>query len=1370
MGVENYHVIELVGEGSFGKVYKGRRKYTGQTVAMKFILKHGKSDKDIDNLRQEIEILRQLKHENIIEMLDAFESPQEFCVVTEFAQGELFEILEDDKNLPEAQVQAIAKQLVKALHYLHSHRIIHRDMKPQNILIGAGGIVKLCDFGFARAMSCNTMVLRSIKGTPLYMAPELVREQPYNHTADLWSLGVILYELYVGQPPFYTNSVYTLIRHIVKDPVKYPDSISPNFKSFLKGLLNKVSQNRLTWPGLLEHPFVRETADEVAARDARAATAAARGCDAAWRGEVNITLASPMPSSRSAAASPAVGRTRTISESPAPNDRTAVASLVTDGNHTPQGAGVSANPTTPTPTTSGVEATSTLDKIESTSRTVKGAQSVGQDRGALAHILHPFRNLLSKDTAGLVSEQASSAVTQSLRILSNLLVGNAISQIVAVEDVIPTVILLLKATLTAPNGQHVHLLIKGLGVLRKLIEVGAGKINESFAHPSVALLRLYPQAVAYAHDSSGRVLYESTSCVAVLLTRIATGLATLVASGADGTENVGGAATVEGQTMTQIITQAKVHNIADHLCSCLGATGSNLISGASTSAPVAGEAYKALWALMTSMKLASGKGEQKQGFPLAALRGFSENWADDKKGEQEGSRSDDGASGVIETVTDCIAKSKGVQVAGSYALLHGSDAALSATIQVLLGCCNLSQLVCDVLTGIPTHEPPSYNTISGGGDGTAVGAVYRVLSLHGAPGVAASNGPNEADGGMTNTTGDLITHACLALAAVAQGLASRGRRGASCILTTSQPKQRARLAALAHQASIESVSKGGSLPARCAAAMLALASILALEQGLEQKSGVPPWTAETSLSLPSFPSLSTLRNLIQISPQSALPTQDAQGRNSGMLTSWHGIRDGCVGLLEARLRWGGASVAEQCCSLGFPAALVTLLAGGSKQRDDCDDPNGLGDDIIGLSPVGVTWTVSALAYTLRGGGYRDVLFRRESLLSILDLMDRVHLSHLQLWEGNGGGRDGLRALVHEIVGVLEFPFAQAQSIPASVPNSAASPSPGGRTASDSGTELTRAMSANMPHYWQLLQEVHAAAPLVRCLELLHTNDLGRPVGLIARMVQSSRVLAGEVVSEGFLGAALMAKLLGPASPKEVVRDVLMTLSNLSRMNKDFYEPIGQANIWGALKACLNHTDPGIRSKVCSALGNMCRHTPYFYDALIEHDIINILIDRCVDPDRHTRKFACFAVGNAAYHDDRLYDQLQRCIPYLTRLLLEDEEDKTKANAAGALSNLVRNSSRLCDDIISKGAIQALCQVISVCAAAPNNEKRELSSESPLKISLFSLGNMCIHAPCRQHLRSPELFKVLMKLKKFTDPTIVKYITRITNKFPDASTR
>jgi fused len=216
----------------------------------------------LNNLRQEIDILKGLYHENIILLLDSFETTHEFCMITEFAQGELFEILEDDRNLPENEVRKIAQQLVHALYYLHSHRIIHRDMKPQNILISANGIVKLCDFGFARSMSTNTIVLTSIKGTPLYMAPELVQELPYNHTVDLWSLGVIIYELFVGTPPFYTNSIYTLIHLIVKDPVKFPDNMSPEFKSFLQGLLNKAPNERLTWPDLLQHPFVLESEQE----------------------------------------------------------------------------------------------------------------------------------------------------------------------------------------------------------------------------------------------------------------------------------------------------------------------------------------------------------------------------------------------------------------------------------------------------------------------------------------------------------------------------------------------------------------------------------------------------------------------------------------------------------------------------------------------------------------------------------------------------------------------------------------------------------------------------------------------------------------------------------------------------------------------------------------------------------------------------------------------------------------------------------------------------------------------------------------------------------------------------------------------------
>ncbi|KAM9248984.1 serine/threonine-protein kinase 36 isoform 2-T2 [Dugong dugon] len=254
--MEKYHVLEMIGEGSFGRVYKGRRKYSAQVVALKFIPKLGRSEKELRNLQREIEIMRGLRHPNIIHMLDSFETDKEVVVVTDYAEGELFQILEDDGKLPEDQVQAIAAQLVSALYYLHSHRILHRDMKPQNILLAKGGGIKLCDFGFARAMSTNTMVLTSIKGTPLYMSPELVEERPYDHTADLWSVGCILYELAVGTPPFYTTSIFELVSLILKDPVRWPSGISPCFKNFLQGLLTKDPRQRLSWPDLLHHPFI----------------------------------------------------------------------------------------------------------------------------------------------------------------------------------------------------------------------------------------------------------------------------------------------------------------------------------------------------------------------------------------------------------------------------------------------------------------------------------------------------------------------------------------------------------------------------------------------------------------------------------------------------------------------------------------------------------------------------------------------------------------------------------------------------------------------------------------------------------------------------------------------------------------------------------------------------------------------------------------------------------------------------------------------------------------------------------------------------------------------------------------------------------
>ncbi|KAM6555433.1 hypothetical protein CsatB_002452 [Cannabis sativa] len=1342
MGVENYHVIELVGEGSFGKVYKGRRKFTGQTVAMKFIMKHGKSDKDVHNLRQEIEILRKLKHENIIEMLDSFESPQEFCVVTEFAQGELFEILEDDKCLPEEQVQAIAKQLVRALHYLHSNRIIHRDMKPQNILIGKGSIVKLCDFGFARAMSMNTVVLRSIKGTPLYMAPELVREQPYNHTADLWSLGVILYELFVGQPPFYTNSVYALIRHIVKDPVKYPDNISAEFKSFLKGLLNKVPQNRLTWPTLLEHPFIKDSSDELEPRplkeicppEAREAACANGGSTLhPSAGEKN----SPNSSEKS---------NRLNIQKEAQFD--APDSTINNSSPREDFPGF-ASPNDVKPT--GCQ---TLDRLENNSRTVKGAQMIGQDNEALVHVLQPLK-VWSKGSQSPCRDQDILLSNQSLRILSNVVAAGALCSNELLDGIIHELLVFTHHVVCLKSSELIDLIAKSFSIIKILVNNRGSSVTDSWFRQWVSLTETFAQVVAYKEDASGKVLYESTACITVMLASVAEGLKAFYSG--SGSEVKSTAIEI----LKQILGHAKTCGLVDLLCLCLAISGASLISGSSDKLRAACESCRAIWSLIEASEIFYMK-EKAYQFPLSALQ--------TSRLQLENSNPDGSLFGIesvkiVDAVTKVFLGSKAVQVALYYCLQQRLEASLCAAIQLLLRCCLHSPIVPGALCGLPSSLPIT-TVVSGGGDGTIISEIFSILAF------CTSSFKNEVQTNETSNTkckftkpAALVQHACLIVATIAQCIKATGRNSALFMLTTSQKKQVARLAVLAHYFSFDDKTKISFQP-YCASAMLALASILSLETGS---------TVETSISeigVPLIPRTAVLCEWLQVSSGNQ-DKSDTHTTNAA-LSYCHGLRDGCVGLLDCRLRLGGPLAVKELCASGIPLLLIDLLAKSPFKAS----PQGAEStkDQVGLSPLGVVWTVSSICHCLIGGAvtFRQIM-KIEHIKLISGLLSDIHLKLIKRSVGPGGGKEGIRIIINAVIDLLAFPLVAIQNAPG-LPAATASvnsglllnmASPGGRVCMED-KDMVKVIEEDLGKYSEILSQVGVPSLILRCLEYVELKDMGRPVAFVAKMIRTPN-LARELVKKGLLDPNRWRRLLDSSCPKEVTLDALMIVSDLARMHKIFYEYIDRASVLQYLKEFLTHEDPNVRSKTCSALGNMCRNSPYFYESFVRYQIINLLIDRCSDPDKRTRKFASFAIGNAAFHNDTLYEELRRSIPYLANLLLSIEEDKTKSNAAGALCNLVRHSNKLCEDIISKGAIQAVLKLVSEyssssSAVAPRPIPGPGSlNESPLKVALIALSKMCAHSPCRQFLRSSELLPIIKQLQQSPEKEISKYASDITTK-------
>uniref|UniRef100_A0A8C8D252 non-specific serine/threonine protein kinase n=1 Tax=Oncorhynchus tshawytscha TaxID=74940 RepID=A0A8C8D252_ONCTS len=261
---DQWEIIGELGDGAFGKVYKAKNKETGALAAAKVI--ETKTEEELEDYMVEIDILAKCDHRYIVKLLDAFYHDAKLWIMIEFCPGGAVDatMLELDRGLIEPQIQVICKQMLEALVYLHSIKIIHRDLKAGNILLTLEGDIKLADFGVS-AQNTKTLQRRdSFIGTPYWMAPEVVmcetmKDAPYDYKADIWSLGITLIELAQIEPPHHElNPMRVLLKIAKSEPptLEQPSKWSREFKDFLKKSLDKNPESRPDAAQLLEHPFV----------------------------------------------------------------------------------------------------------------------------------------------------------------------------------------------------------------------------------------------------------------------------------------------------------------------------------------------------------------------------------------------------------------------------------------------------------------------------------------------------------------------------------------------------------------------------------------------------------------------------------------------------------------------------------------------------------------------------------------------------------------------------------------------------------------------------------------------------------------------------------------------------------------------------------------------------------------------------------------------------------------------------------------------------------------------------------------------------------------------------------------------------------
>lgn len=260
--IEDFELLTVVGKGSFGKVMQVRKKDTQRIYALKTIRKaHIISRSEVAHTLAERSVLSQINNPFIVPLKFAFQSPEKLYFVLAFVNGgELFHHLQQDQRFDINRSRFYTAELLCALECLHGFNVIYRDLKPENILLDYSGHIALCDFGLCKLDMKDEDRTNTFCGTPEYLAPELLLGQGYSKTVDWWTLGVLLYEMLTGLPPFYDENTNEMYRKILSEPLHFPgpDIVPPAAKDILTKLLNRKPEQRLGANGASEikaHPF-----------------------------------------------------------------------------------------------------------------------------------------------------------------------------------------------------------------------------------------------------------------------------------------------------------------------------------------------------------------------------------------------------------------------------------------------------------------------------------------------------------------------------------------------------------------------------------------------------------------------------------------------------------------------------------------------------------------------------------------------------------------------------------------------------------------------------------------------------------------------------------------------------------------------------------------------------------------------------------------------------------------------------------------------------------------------------------------------------------------------------------------------------------